>query len=180
MKISSLLLTLIACLASTLALPVHAEDPKTFEVAGFTFNRPAEWSWVQVSSPMRKAQLHVGGADAATGGDVTFFHFIGAGGDVEANTKRWLAQFQSKPGAEKVEAKELNGVKVTFVSTEGTFASGMPGGPTTAMEDYALIGAIMEATEGSVFAKFTGPAKVVKAEKDKFIQFVTDATKTRK
>ena len=81
---------------------------------------------------------------------------------MEANTKRWLGQFKSKEGADKVETKTLNGVKVTFVTTKGVFSSGMPGGPTTPMSDYALIGAIMEATEGSVFVKFVGPEKVVK------------------
>src|SRR3954471_11333680 len=180
MKFSSLLPALIACVAAVAALPVHAEDHATFEVAGLTFTRPADWKWIEITSPMRKAQLRVGAAEPAAGGDITFFHFVGAGGDVDANVKRWLAQFKSKEGADKVEAKELSGVKVTFVSTEGTFASGMPGGPTTAMENFALLGAIMEAKEGSVFVKFVGPAAVVKAEKEKFSTFIADAAKTRK
>jgi hypothetical protein len=56
----------------------------------------------------------------------------------------------------------------------------MPGGPTTPLNDYALLGAIMEAKEGSVFVKFTGPQGVVQAAREKFVEFVTDATKTRK
>jgi hypothetical protein len=183
MKLRSLLLGLVLAVAVTLVLPpstARAEENATFDVAGFTFTRPADWTWIAVNSPMRKAQLRVGGAEPAAGGDVTFFHFTGGGADVETNTKRWLGQFKSKEGADKVETKTLNGVKVTFVTTEGTFSSGMPGGPTTPMNDFALIGAIMEATEGSVFVKFVGPEKVVKGAHDKFVQFITDATKTRK
>jgi hypothetical protein len=182
MKLRSLLLGLCLAVAATLVLPpaARAEDPATFEVAGFTFTRPADWQWINVTSPMRKAQLRVGGAEPTAGGDITFFHFTGGGADVDSNVKRWLAQFKSKEGADKVEAKTLNGVKVTFVTTEGTFASGMPGGPTTPMENFALMGAIMEAKEGSVFVKFVGPEKIVKGARDKFIQFITDATKTRK
>ncbi len=181
MKLSSLLLGLVLAVATVLVLPpatARAEDPATFEVAGFTFTRPADWAWIPVTSAMRKAQLRPGGPD--DGAEVTFFYFTGAGGDVDSNVKRWLGQFKSKEGAEKVDAKTLNGVKVTFVTTEGTYSSGMPGGPVTPKGDYALNGAIMDAGDGSVFVKFTGPEKLVKGAHDKFVQFITDATKTRK
>ena len=159
---------------------VRAEDPATFEVADFTFTRPADWKWVQVSSPMRKAQLKLGGNDAASSADVTFFYFTGAGGDPDANTKRWLAQFESKPGTEKVEKKEFGKTKVTFVTTEGTFASGMPGQATTPMANFALLGAILEGEEGSVFVKMTGPAALVKDARGKFDEFIATAAKSRK
>lgn len=181
MKLPSLLLGLVLAVAASLVLPpatARAEDPATFEVAGFTFTRPADWAWIPVTSAMRKAQLRPGGAD--DGAEVTFFYFTGGGGDVDSNVKRWLAQFKSKEGADKIEAKTLNGVKVTFVTTEGTYSSGMPGGPVTPKNDYALNGAIIDAGDGSVFVKFTGPEKLVKGAHDKFVQFVTDATKTKK
>ena len=69
MKLLSLLATL--CLAA--ATPAFADDPATFPVGAFTFTRPADWAWVPVNSPMRKAQLKVPGADAAASADVTFF-----------------------------------------------------------------------------------------------------------
>jgi len=61
------------------------------------------------------------------------------------------------------------------VTTEGTFSSGMPGGPTTAMENYALLGAIVEHKEGNVFVKMTGPAALVKASRQKFLDFLATA-----
>lgn len=181
MKLRSLLLGLVLAVTTTLVLPpstARAEDPATFEVGDFTFTRPADWAWVPVASAMRKAQLRPGGAD--DGAEIIFFYFTGGGGDVDSNVKRWLSQFKGKEGAEKVEAKTINGVRVTFVTTGGTFSSGMPGGPTTPKTDYALHGAIMEGKEGSVFAKFTGPEKIVKGASDKFIKFITDATTAKK
>ena len=53
-------------------------------------------------------------------------------------------------------------------------------GAVTPKTDFALHGAIIEGKEGSVFVKFTGPEKVVKGAHDKFIQFIADATKTKK
>ena len=44
------------------AVTLRAEDPATFEVAGLTFQRPGDWKWVAVTSPMRKAHLKVQGA----------------------------------------------------------------------------------------------------------------------
>jgi hypothetical protein len=174
----ALILSAVAVLVS--AAPALAQEPATFEVADFTFTRPAEWKWIPVNSPMRKAQLKIPGGDAATSAEVTFFYFTGQGGDPEANTKRWLAQFESKPGAEKIEKKEYSGTNVTIVTTEGTFASGMPGQPTTPMANYALVGAIMQGKEGSVFVKMTGPAALVKDARGKFDEFIATAAKSRK
>jgi hypothetical protein len=125
---------------------------------------------------MRKAQLSIPGATPDKAAELTFFHFgQGQGGDVQANAQRWLRQFKSKEGAEKIEPLETGGAKVTLVSTEGTFASGMPGQPTKAMDDYALLGAIIEDDSGAVFAKMTGPSATVKAARPKFIEFIKAA-----
>ena len=48
------------------------------------------------------------------------------------------------------------------MKAEGTFGSGMPGGPTTPMKDYALRGAILESPSGDVYVKMTGPKAIVK------------------
>jgi hypothetical protein len=159
-----------------LAVTVYADDPASFEVGAFTFQRPADWQWVPVTSPMRKAQLKVPGADPSKAAELTFFHFgQGQGGDVQANAQRWLRQFKSKEGAEKTEPLDVPGAKVMLVSTEGTYASGMPGQPTKSLEDYALLGAIIESEGGAVFVKMTGPTATVKASRQRFIDFVKSA-----
>jgi len=159
------------------ALPVSAETaPDTFPVGGLTFKRPSEWAWVPVQSSMRKAQLSVPGLNPTQSADITFFHFgPSGGGDLDSNVQRWLKQFQSAPGAEKVEAKTLGQHKLTLVSTEGTFSSGMPGQSATPMENFALLGAIIENPEGNVFVKMTGPKATVMAAHARFLEFLEGA-----
>lgn len=151
---------------------VNAADPVEFQVGALSFERPEGWQWVVPSSPMRKAQLTVSGNGSTA--DVTFFHFgAGQGGGVQANVDRWFGQFQN---AKTGKAKETVGkTQVTFVHAEGTFSSGMPGGPTTPMTNYALRGAILENPEGDVFVKMTGPAAVVESANTAFEKMVRDA-----
>jgi hypothetical protein len=158
------------------AAALRAEDPAAFPVGGLTFKRPTDWSWVPVSSPMRKAQLKVPGAKPEDAADITFFHFgPDSGGDVQSNAQRWVSQFRGPEGAAKIEEQQIGGAKVTLVTTEGTFSSGMPGGPQTTLENYALLGAIIEHPEGNVFVKMTGPAALVKSTRQKFLDFLAAA-----
>ena len=57
---------------------------------------------------------------------------------------RWFRQFEEP--RDKINAKTedvtVGKHKVTYVSAEGTYKSGMPGGPQTPMPNYALVGAI--------------------------------------
>jgi hypothetical protein len=162
-------LVTIACAAEARA--------ETIKVEAFTFTVPEGWKSVTPSSPMRKAQLEI--ARGPEKAEVTFFHFgADQGGTAEDNVARWYAQF---PGSEKnriTEHVQIGSVKITFAMTDGTFSSGMPGGPTTPMEGYALCGAILETATGNVFVKMTGPNAVVKASTEVFKKMVTDAAKS--
>jgi hypothetical protein len=166
--------TFIAFVTIALAAEALAE---TVKVEAFTFAVPEGWKSVTPSSPMRKAQLEVARGPAKA--EVTFFHFgADQSGTAEDNVARWYAQF---PGTEKnriTEHMQVGPVKITFAMTEGTFSSGMPGGPTTPMEGYALCGAILESAAGDVFVKMTGPNAVVKASTDAFKKMVTEAAKS--
>jgi hypothetical protein len=171
MKRISLVLSLLL-----LAFTGRAEDPTEFEVGPWKFTRPAGWQWVQVTSPMRKAQLNVPGRDGGNPAEVTFFVFGGGAGGVQANVQRWLGQFSAKPDAARTETRQLSGTKVTFVSTEGTFQSGMPGGPTTPLADYGLRGAILDPGGAElVFVKMTGPSMLVKESEKQFDEMIAAA-----
>jgi hypothetical protein len=174
-------LRFLLCFSAALATTAFAaEAPASFDVGGLSFQRPEAWEWVPVNSPMRKAQLRVPGAEGAQAAEVTFFHFgAGSGGDVQANAQRWLAQFKSPEGVSKIEPQEIGGTKATIVRTEGTFSSGMPGGPTTPLEGQALLGAIIEGQDGNVFIKMTGPAPVVKGAEKQFMNFISSAVTSR-
>ncbi|HZV36130.1 MAG TPA: hypothetical protein VFB72_16255 [Verrucomicrobiae bacterium] len=165
----------IALMTFFATAPLRAEDPATFKVGDFTFTRPAKWQWVEVSSPMRKAQLKI--ADGDKSADVVFYDFgPGGAGGVQANVQRWLRQFDPRD-KEKVNETTIGKTKVTYVQAEGTFHSGMPGGPTTPMEGYALMGAIIESDNGDVFVKLTGPKALVEASVAHFKKMIESGPK---
>ncbi|HVY71442.1 MAG TPA: hypothetical protein VHH73_16025, partial [Verrucomicrobiae bacterium] len=169
-NLSSLLVALF------LGLAAHAADaPATFKVSGLSFTRPAAWEWVEVASPMRKAQFKVTGADKKESAEVIFFYFgPGNGGGTQANVDRWLSQFQE--GRDKINAKvepvKIGKSSVTYVSAEGTYMSGMPGGPKTPMANFGLLGAVIEDAEGSIFVRLTGPVALAKSANADFKKLV--------
>ena len=120
---------------------------------------------------MRKAQFSAGAAE------VVFFYFgPSGGGGVKANVDRWMGQFQAAKN-QKVESKEVGGVKVTYARATGTFMTGRPFGPKTPKEGYALLGAIVEGKQGAIFVKMTGPEAAVQANAEKMKGMVEGALK---
>lgn len=165
------------CFFASAALAL-ALAPVEFAVGRFSFERPAEWKWEVPASSMRKAELSVPGGESGSA-EVTFFHFgPGEGGGLQANVDRWFAQFgNSNTGQREVAVGET---RIVFVEAEGTFQSGMPGGPTTPLENQALRGAILEDTQGGdVFVKMTGPAPVVHSVWPLFDEMVRAAAAKR-
>src|SRR2546421_10520805 len=138
-----------------IALPGQARA-ETVKVEAFTFAVPEGWRSVTPSSPMRKAQLEV--ARGLEKAEVTFFHFgADQGSSAEDNVARWYGQFPDSEKNRITEHVQIGSAKITFAMTDGTFNSGMPGGPTTPMTGYALCGAILETANGNLFVKMTGP-----------------------
>jgi len=150
----------------------------TFKVSEFTFATPEGWKKEQPKSSMRKAQLSAPGKDGAKDAEVTFFYFgPSSGGGVQANVSRWFGQFKDRKN-EKAEEKTVGGVKVTYVTTDGTFMSGPPfGGPKTPVPNSSLLGAIVEGKNGSVFVKMTGPSATVKGSDAGFRGMIEGALK---
>ena len=172
-------LSIFAC-SLAVAFSIYAEDAATFAVSAFHFTRPSGWKQVEPSSPMRKAQLQVPGKDGGKPADVTFFFFgTGQGGDVQANVQRWLGQVNGGADTQKVEPQEFNGVKVTLVSTEGTLKASPMGGVPEDAPNSALLGAILEHEDGAVFIKMTGPAELVKGNREQFVSLVKSATEKK-
>ena len=179
MKTNEKFLSFLGIVASFISLALFsAEPPATFKVGQFTFQRPMNWGWVEPSSPMRKAELKVNDANGKA--EVIFFDFgAGQGGGTQANIDRWLGQFQEP--REKINAKteevKSGTRKVTYVQAEGTYLSGMPGGPKTPLKDHALLGAILESDQGKIFARMTGPAGVVKKAEGDFKKMIEGGLK---
>ncbi len=176
-----ILLPVVAAVALgvlSLSAPSASAASDSFEVSEFTYHTPEGWTKEQPKSSMRKAQLSAPGKDGKGAAEVTFFYFgAGAGGSVQANISRWVGQFQEQKNSKR-EEKTVNGVKITYVSTEGTFMSGPPfGGPKTPTPNSALLGAIVEGKQGNVFVKMTGPVATVKAADEGFRAMIEKSVK---
>jgi hypothetical protein len=168
------LLVLSACLAL-------AEEASSFKAGDFSFAVPSGWRAEQPSSPMRAAELYVPGPEG-TGAPgeaiITVFHFgPGQGGTVQQNVDRWFGQFdgdhEAKGAATATET--IGTVPVTFARARGTFQSGMPGQPTTPLQGQALLGAILQSSNGDVYVKMTGPAPTVEKAEPAFVQMIRAA-----
>lgn len=138
-------------------------------VAGISWDVPSGWQ-EQGPRQMRVATYTIPAASAgAESGECAVFYFgSDQGGNVEMNIERWASQFEGAPKPER-SSKKVNGMNVSVVKIAGTFLA--PGGPMMQSQGkkdgFRLLGAIVDAPEGSVFFKFTGPgAAVSKAEKD--------------
>jgi len=137
--------------------------------AGIRWAVPAGWT-VEPPRPMRVATYTVPAAKSAEPGECAVFYFgRSQGGSPEENISRWGAQFEGAPEpATSVET--INGLRVHLARTSGTYLS--PGGPRMQSQGkkpgYRLLGAIVEAPEGLVFLKCTGPAATLSAAERDF------------
>jgi hypothetical protein len=149
-----------------------AEAGGLVRVAGITFSAPSSWRRETPSSSMRAAQFSIPGSANEKDGTVAVYYFgSGQGGGVEENVQRWESQFTDDVGRPAHgDSSEVvkNGLKVTIVTVRGTYASGMPMGPSTPEPGSSLWGAIIVAPEGSVFVKATGPAALIDRSKGDF------------
>lgn len=103
----------------------------------------------------------------------------GQGGPVDANLKRWISQVEGGEKTAKTAKRTVHGLNVSTVDVSGSYA-GMAGPMAqshSAKPGYRLLGAIVETPQGSVFFKFTGPAKTVAANQAKFDAMINSIAK---
>jgi len=117
-------------------------------------------------------------------GECAVFYFgRGQGGSVDLNLQRWRDQFESDTGGQPSLAQRtstINDLAVTTVSLAGTYLASM--GPmfqsgAVKKPGYRMLGAIIEAPEGNVFVKLTGPEKTVLSADVEFQAFLNSLRK---
>jgi hypothetical protein len=141
-------------------------DGRPTSLAGVTFTPPSAWKDLGPSG-LRQADYTFGPiegeSDSAT---LSVFHFgQGKGGDVQANIERWISQMSLPDGSDPHRAAgqsqfSVDGMPVHWVQISGTYASGgMMGGPVVPKANYVMAAAVLEAPQGNLFFKLTGPQK---------------------
>lgn len=176
------------CTKKTEDAPKQSQQPGNIQssasalpsaVAGIRWTMPSRWI-SQPERPMRVATYSVppAGKDSEAGECAVFFFGSGQGGNVNDNLNRWISQFD-KGGTHELKDREVSGLKVKLIEIAGAYLA--PSGPMMESqgkkENYRLLGAIISAPEGSVFFKFTGPAKTIEASSQEFDQLISSVTK---
>jgi hypothetical protein len=145
----------VACALASAALGANT-------AGGIKWTPPPSWK-AEAQRPMRAATYTMPG----DGECVVYYFGPGQGGSVEDNIKRWSSQFPD--GKPQVEKKTIRGLQVTTIDVSGSYTgAGGPMGTRQTRAGYRLLGAIVEAPQGPVFFKFTGPAKTVAARQKEF------------
>jgi hypothetical protein len=156
--------------------PVSSLTPPAALPIDVTWEDPPEFKRQATSNPMRKATYLVPRASGdSEDGELAVFYFgPGQGGSIDDNVKRWVGQFKDVDSdAVKRADREANGLKQHTVEIEkGTYASGMPGGPTKPKADFGLLGGIVSSPSGVYFFKLTGPRATVKAARAPFYKLL--------
>ena len=185
---------LIACKQNTGAPPVEKSAPQQAPVlptgpaampemgnppnqaAGIAWTIPAGWE----SGPARQMRvatyrIHAIAGDPEDAECAVYFFGSGQGGSVEANLKRWSSQFAGPDGQSpaqpgKMETQTIAGLKVSTITVSGTYlGSGvMMGQQQASKPNFRMRGAIVEAPQGLVFFKLTGPSNTVAAAEGDF------------
>jgi hypothetical protein len=108
-------------------------------------------------------------AGSETGECAVFYFGKSEGGDVEANMKRWIGQFEASGDPVRT-SQSVDGMNVSMIDLSGTYLASA--GPMMAAgerkEGYRLLGAIVEAPDGSVFFKLTGPEETIRSGEGEF------------
>ena len=169
----------LLCLLLTLELsPSGAQTPTpqplAFRIGSVRFDRPEGWTYSRPTDGIRTAQLEKKSADASL--VITFTRFPpGSGGTVQANVDRWQAQFLSQDSPAEVKTPTSTAAPLTLVQLNGTMKGGVPGGPPKDTVHTRLLGAILEAPDGLVVVKLSGPKTAVAREEKTFSDLVRAA-----
>ncbi len=158
----------------TVPLPsADDEEPQLALVRapGVSFAIPADWKREESASQMRAFQFAFGN----DGEFVVFYFGESGGGSVEDNFDRWAGQIKKPDGSNPmdsaiVEETDINGLKVSSIYLEGTYAPSAMGpmAPAPDPEDgYALMGMIIEGgSKGTLYCRLTGPIDEVKSQRE--------------
>lgn len=144
---------------------LQADETTDIQLKDLKLSVPNSWTKEKPSSSMRLTQFSIpaveGESEAA---EMAVFSF-GGGGDVDANIKRWIDQFQAKGREAKVTQGKSEQGQYYFVEVSGTYNK--PDGPpvlrkTKPTPGQRMLSVMLISKQDTVyFLKMTGPTKTV-------------------
>ncbi|MEE8256697.1 MAG: hypothetical protein V3R60_02305 [Acidobacteriota bacterium] len=185
--VMALLLATFACSSNFQSGEVKTQRASTAQsrknvaqAGGISWAAPDGWTQGP-ERPMRAATYRISAAagDSEDAECAVFYFGVGQGGTVQANIDRWFSQFEQPDGqpsskVAKVAEQIINGLKVTTVSLAGSYLASR--GPmahrATAKPGFHMRSAIVDAPQGPVFFKLTGPSETVLGIREEFEGFL--------
>ncbi len=183
----ALLLVTFACSSNFQSGEVKTQRASTAQTrkgvaqaGGISWAAPDGWTQGP-ERPMRAATYRISAAagDSEDAECAVFYFGVGQGGTVQANIDRWVSQFEQPDGGPsskvaKVAEQIINGLKVTTVSLAGTYLAsrGPMAPPAAAKPGFHMLAAIVDAPQGPVFFKLTGPSRTVLGIREEFEGFL--------
>ena len=148
-------------------LPTPAAAAPEAATDGPKWNVPPQWAETPPRAMIFKGFEAVG--DAGAKAEITVSFFPGDVGGVLGNVNRWRGQMGQPP----VEASQLDGVTESVATLGGSATMvDFMGTDAKTGQPARLVGVIVPHGDNTWFYKMMGDAKVVKGQKDTFVQFV--------
>lgn len=169
------------------AKPKTDEAPaKETKIEAITLKVPGSWKQQEPSNKLRLAQFKIPAAEGDEHPtELVISSFPGGGGGVDANLKRWVAQFSAEGRKVKITTGECPQGIYHFSDVKGTyeFTAGGPfaGGKKELRPTHRSLSVVLVTKDKEVyFLRLTGTDKAVTAaEKDFRASFGADATKEK-
>ena len=147
--------------------PPGAPAPPEAPSDGPKWNVPPQW----VETPPRTMIFKSFGVagEASAKAEITVSFFPGDVGGVLGNVNRWRGQM----GQPQIDASQLDGVTESVATLGGSATMvDFMGTDAKTGQPARLVGVVVPHGENTWFYKLMGDAKVVKGQKDSFVQFV--------
>jgi len=159
---------------------VRADEPadQTISLADGKLTLAAPAGWVKKEPKFKGIALYEFAIPKAEGDAADGRVTVGAaGGDLEANQQRWLAQFVQSDGSKTADRarqtqQEVGGAKVHLLDVAGTYvAPPFSGGGK--FPDYRMLAAVIVTPKnGSWYVRLYGPEKTVAGQKAEFDKLI--------
>jgi hypothetical protein len=160
---------------------LHAADAaaaETISLAEGKLTLTAPAGWTRKEPKFRNIVLYEFAAPKAEGDNEDGRATVGpAGGELEANQNRWLAQFKQPDGSKtadraKRREKDVAGSKVHILDISGTYAPPPFAGGGT-FPDYRMLAAVIVTPQnGSWYVRLYGPEKTIASQADAFDKMI--------
>jgi len=151
---------------------ISKEESNHIRIGNLIARVPDTWKAVKPSSSMRLMEFKVG----ANNTDASMAVFKNIGGTIDDNLERWAGQFGYELIDQdvKITNEMINGIDFHIISILGTYTNTMAFSARNSetKNNYRLLGAIANTTDGLYYFKMTGPNAIINNEIEEFSYFI--------